>query len=74
MEKYHKTDICPIEKENERDETYKADNPQIDSERTLNNFHTVKQDESYTDYINRRLKENSLKPRRRAYVFVRNRF
>lgn len=68
MEKYHKTDICPIEKENERDETYKADNPQIDSERTLNNFHTVKQDESYTDYINRRLKENSLKPRKDAVL------
>ena len=34
MEKYHKTDICPVEKENERDENYEASNPQIDSERT----------------------------------------
>ena len=42
MEKYHKTDICPIEKENERDENYKADNPQIDSEQTRNNFHLVR--------------------------------
>ena len=68
MEKYHKSDVCPIEKENERDENYKADNPQIDSERTLNNFHTVMQDESYTDYINRRLKENNLKPRKDAVL------
>lgn len=68
MEKYHKTDICPIEKENERDENYKTDNPQIDSERTLNNFHTVIRDESYTDYINRRLKENNLKPRKDAVL------
>ena len=51
MEKYHKTDICPIEKENERDENYKADNPQIDSERTRNNFHLVRHYESYTEYI-----------------------
>lgn len=30
MEKYHKTDISPVEKENERDETYQASNPQTD--------------------------------------------
>lgn len=24
MEKYHKTDICPVEKENERDKNYEA--------------------------------------------------
>ena len=34
MEKYHKTDICSVEKENERDENYEASNPQIDSVRT----------------------------------------
>ena len=39
MEKYHKTDISPIEKENERDENYKADNPQIDSSKTIRNYH-----------------------------------
>ena len=37
MEKYHKQDVAPIEKENERDEKYEASNPQIDSERTRNN-------------------------------------
>ena len=38
MEKYHKQDVAPIEKENERDEKYEASNPQIDSERTKNNY------------------------------------
>ena len=33
MEKYHKTDISPGEKENERDETYEAQNPHIDSDK-----------------------------------------
>ncbi len=33
MEKYHKTDISPVEKENERDETYEAQNPHIDSDK-----------------------------------------
>ena len=33
MEKYHKQDVAPIEKENERDENYEASNPQIDSEK-----------------------------------------
>ena len=68
MDKYHKTDICPIEKENERNENYKANNPQIDSERTLNNFHTVMRGESYTEYINQRLKENNLKLRKDAVL------
>ena len=27
MEKYHKQDVAPIEKENERDENYEAANP-----------------------------------------------
>ncbi len=38
MEKYHKTDIYPVEKENERDENYEASNPQINSERTKDNY------------------------------------
>ena len=29
MEKYHKTDIIGVEQENERDENYQVDNPQI---------------------------------------------
>ena len=39
MEKYHKQEVSPVEGENERDETFEADNPQIDSKRTKNNYH-----------------------------------
>ncbi len=39
MEKYHKQEVSPVEEENERDETFETDNPQIDSERTKNNYH-----------------------------------
>lgn len=42
MEKYHKTDIAPVEQENERDETYRAGNPQIDPTRTGSNYHLIK--------------------------------
>ena len=52
MEKYHKTDIAPVEQENERDETYQASNPQIDVTRTGGNYHIVKRQRSYTQFIN----------------------
>ena len=52
MEKYHKTDIAPVENENERDETYQASNPQIDKTRTSGNYHIVKWQRSYTQFIN----------------------
>ena len=52
MEKYHKTDIAPVENENERDETYQASNPQIDKTRTSGNYHIVKRQRSYTQFIN----------------------
>ena len=52
MEKYHKTDIAPVENENERDENYRADNPQIDPTRTKNNYHIIKRQRSYTQFIN----------------------
>ena len=52
MEKYHKTDIAPVEQENERDETYQASNPQIDKTRTGGNYHIVKRQRSYTQFIN----------------------
>ena len=48
MKKYHKTDIAPVEQENERDETYQASNPQIDKRRTSGNYHIVKRQRSYT--------------------------
>ena len=52
MEKYHKTDIAPVENENERDETYQAVNPQIDFTRTKNNYNIIKRQRSYTQFIN----------------------
>lgn len=69
MEKYHKQDVAPIEKENERDEKYKSDNPQIDSERTRNNYRfTPYFGKTYTEFINGRIKELGLSPRKDAVV------
>ena len=69
MEKYHRQDVAPIEKENERDENYKSDNPQIDSERTRNNYRfTPYFGKTYTEFINGRIKELDLSPRKDAVV------
>ena len=69
MEKYHKQDVAPIEKENERDENYEASNPQIDSERTRNNYRfTSYFGKTYTEFINGRIKELGLSPRKDAVV------
>lgn len=69
MEKYHKQEVSPVEEENERDETFEADNPQIDSERTKGNYHMNSNGfGSYTEFINKRLKELGLKPRKDAVV------
>ena len=69
MEKYHKQDVAPIEKENERDENYEASNPQIDSERTRNNYRfTPYFGKTYTEFINGRIKELALSPRKDAVV------
>ena len=72
MEKYHKTDICPVERENERDENYKAINPQINSSRTSNNYHIVDRHCSYTEFINKRINELNLptKPRKDAVLMA----
>ena len=69
MEKYHKQDVAPIEKENERDENYEASNPQIDSERTKNNYRfTPYFGKTYTEFISGRIKELGLFPRKDAVV------
>ena len=69
MEKYHKQDVAPIEKENERNENYEATNPQIDSERTRNNYRfTPYFGKTYTEFINGRIKELGLSPRKDAVV------
>ncbi len=41
MEKYKRQDVTPVEKENERDESYQGSNPQIDCERTSDNYHLI---------------------------------
>lgn len=74
MEKYHKTDVAPIERENERDETYQGDNPQIDSNRTCDNYHIVKRDMSYTEFINERIKNLNLKTKPRKDAVIMNSF
>ena len=69
MEKYHKQDVAPIEKENERDENYEAANQQIDNERTRNNYRfTPYFGKTYTEFINARIKELGLSPRKDAVV------
>ena len=69
MEKYHKQDVSPIEQENERDENYEASNPQIDCERTRNNYRfTPYFGKTYTEFINGRIKELGLSPRKDAVV------
>lgn len=69
MEKYHRQGVAPIEKENERDENYEASNPQIDSERTRNNYRfTPHFGKTYTEFINGRIKELGLSPRKDAVV------
>lgn len=62
MDKYKRADITGVERENERNENYKSKvNPQIDSERTSENYHVIKQQGSYLKYINKRIKEISQK-------------
>ena len=53
--------MTPIELENERDESYTPDNPNIDLSRTRRNYHTVHRSERYTDYINGRIATLPLK-------------
>jgi len=72
MEKYHKTDICPIENENERDENYVGSNTCIDSSRTKNNYRLLFRNSSYTDFINARISELNLPkaPRKDAVLMA----
>ena len=68
MEKYHKNDVAPVERENERDENYISDNPQIDRARTKDNYHIISGYGTYTEFINNRLRELNLSPRKDAVV------
>lgn len=72
MEKYHKTDICPIENENERNENYVGSNTCIDSSRTKHNYRLLFRRSSYTDFINARISELNLPkaPRKNAVLMA----
>ena len=64
MKKYQRDAVVGIERENERDETYRSkSNPQIDCERTPHNYHLIKPDDTYTAFINKRIKD--LAPKRK---------
>lgn len=63
-DKYHRADVIGIERENERDESYKSTkNPQIDSTRTSENYHIIERSDTYLAYIDNRIKE--LAPKRK---------
>ena len=68
MQKFHKNDVAPVERENERDENYNSDNPQIDHVRTKDNYRLVSSYGTYTEFINNRLRELNLSPRKDAVV------
>ena len=74
MEKYKRQDVSPVEKENERDENYDATNPQIDSERTKNNYHIISPQGKYIDFINERIKSLTLSRKLRSDAIYMNSF
>ena len=74
MEKYKRQEVSPVEEENERDETYQASNPQIDSSRTHLNYHVIYPMKSYMEIINGRLSELELKRKIRSDAILMNSF
>lgn len=74
MEKYKRQEVSPVEEENERDETYQASNPQIDSTRTLFNYNIIYPMKRYMDIINGRLSELTLKRKIRSDAILMNSF
>lgn len=74
MEKYKRQEVSPVEQENERDETYQASNPQIDSTRTHFNYNIIYPMKSYMEIINGRLSELELKRKIRSDAILMNSF
>lgn len=74
MEKYKRQDVTPVEKENERDENYQGSNPQIDCERTSDNYHIIYPQGKYIDMINKRLDTLTLKRKIRSDAILMNSF
>ena len=74
MEKYKRQEVSPVEQENERDETYQASNPQIDSSRTYLNYHIIYPMKRYMEIINERLSVLELKRKIRSDAILMNSF
>lgn len=74
MEKYKRQEVSPVEEENERDESYQATNPNIDSSRTKYNYHIIYPFRSYIEIINRRLAQLELKRKIRSDAILMNSF
>ncbi len=74
MEKYKRQEVSPVEEENERNETYQASNPQIDSSRTHLNYHLILPRKSYIEIINERLAGLNLKRKIRSDAILMNSF
>ena len=74
MEKYKRQEASPVEEENERDETYQASNPNIDSSRTKYNYNIIYSDKSYIETINQRLSQLDLKRKIRSDAILMNSF
>lgn len=74
MEKYKRQEVSPVEQENERNETYQASNPQIDSSRTYLNYHIIYPMKRYMEIINERLSVLELKRKIRSDAILMNSF
>ena len=66
LDKLKKSDVSPVEEENERDETYQGSNACIDSSRTYQNYHTVCPQGKYLDVIEDRISGLNLKRKVRS--------
>lgn len=74
MEKYKRQEVSPVEEENERDESYEAGNPQIDSSLTNRNYHLVTPPPTYMEFINARIATLTLKRKLRSDAVYMNSF
>ena len=74
MEKYKRQEVSPVEEENERDESYQATNPNIDSSRTQDNYHIIYPFKSYIEIINGKLAQLELKRKIRSDAILMNSF
>jgi len=72
MEKYKRQEVSPVEEENERNETYAASNPRIDKTRTHLNYHLIRPQEGYIDFINGRIATLNLKRKVRSDAIYMN--